>query len=78
MIAQASAPLFEPARAAWCVGVAPYTCNVANVAFVEAAHPASEAEAAAAGGGAGRDLFRIYFGGADAVVGSALVQVGYT
>ena len=81
IVAQASAPLFEPARASWCRGVAPYTCNVANVAFVEAAHPASEAEVAAAAGGggttraAGGDLLRIYFGGADAVVGSALVQV---
>ena len=46
---------------------------------VEAAHAASEAEAAAAGVAAreekGRDLVRIYFGGADAVVGSALVLV---
>ena len=78
IVAQASAPLFEPARASWCRGVAPYTCNVANVAFVEAAHHASEAEAAAAGAKAGQDLVRIYFGGADAVVGSALVQVSRT
>ena len=74
IVAQARAPLFEPTRASWCTGVAPYTCNVANVAFVEAAHPASEVEVAATGM-AGHDLVRIYFGGADAVVGSALVLV---
>ena len=75
IVAQASAPLFEPAAASWCRGVAPYTCNVPNVAFVEAAHLASEAEAAAVGMVSGQDLVRIYFGGADAVVGSALVLV---
>lgn len=43
-------------------GKAPYTCNVKQVAFLEAAHPA------------GDDNFRVYFGGADTVVGTALVS----
>lgn len=66
IVAQASAPLFEAAREPWLTGNAPYTCNVPNVAFVEAAvaEPSS-----------GPDTFRIYFGGADSVVGTALVQL---
>jgi hypothetical protein len=46
-------------------GDAPYTCNVANVAFLEAAHPVPGQT----------DTFRVYFGGSDAVIGSAIVTV---
>jgi predicted GH43/DUF377 family glycosyl hydrolase len=46
------------------VGEQPYTCNVQNVAFLEAAHPTDTP-----------DEFRVYFGGADAVIGSAVVQI---
>jgi predicted GH43/DUF377 family glycosyl hydrolase len=68
IIAQASKPLFEPTKEVWMTGhpstpAAPVVCNTAEVAFVEAAHPI------------GKDLFRVYFGGADAVVGTAVVQV---
>ncbi len=43
--------------------VSPYTCNVPNVVFLEAAKPL------------GGDLFEVYFGGADNTIGSAIVQV---
>mmetsp|Transcript_158791 Transcript_158791/g.280548 ORF Transcript_158791/g.280548 Transcript_158791/m.280548 type:complete len:89 (+) Transcript_158791:943-1209(+) len=44
-------------------GDLPYGCNAKNVAFVSAAH---ETETP--------DTFRLYFGGADAVVGTAVVR----
>ena len=53
--------------APWLLGKSPYTCNVANVAFVEAAAPEPS--------DSGADRFRIFFGGADAVVGTAVVEV---
>ena len=64
IVARATEPLWSPQRAAWLTGQAPSYCNVPNVAFVEAAHPTSEP-----------DTFRLYFGGADAVVGTAVVRV---
>lgn len=47
------------------VGVSPYACNVPNVVFLEAAHPV-EGE---------KDTFRVFFGAADATIGSATVKV---
>jgi predicted GH43/DUF377 family glycosyl hydrolase len=57
---RAAAPLLGPARA-WERGAAPFTCNAPAVVFLSAA--------AALGG----DRFRVFFGGADAVVGTAVV-----
>ena len=45
-------------------GQAPAYCNVANVSFVEAAHATDEP-----------DVFRLYFGGSDNVIGTALVRI---
>ena len=64
IVARATEPLWSPQRAAWLTGQPPAYCNVPNVAFVEAAHATPEP-----------DTFRLYFGGADAVVGTAVVRV---
>ena len=64
IVARATEPLWSPQRAAWLAGQPPAYCNVPNVAFVEAAHATPEP-----------DTFRLYFGGADAVVGTAVVRV---
>lgn len=66
IIAQAPEPLISPMHAKWMRGLPPYQCNVNNVAFLEAAHPI------------GPDTFRIYFGGSDAVIGSAVVNFNRT
>ena len=58
-------PLFDPSMEPWMVGQSPYVCNAPKVAFVEAAHPTPTP-----------DVFRVYFGGADMVTGSALVHIG--
>ena len=63
VLASAASPLWSPASLPWMAGAKPYTCNMPQVAFVEAAHAI------------GHDRFRLYFGGADAVVGSAVVHV---
>lgn len=55
-------PLLSP-EFAFEFGTPPYTCNVPNVIFLEAARPL------------GNDTFEVYFGGADAAIGSAVVQV---
>jgi predicted GH43/DUF377 family glycosyl hydrolase len=57
-------PLLTP-QYAWETGATPYTCNVPNVVFLEAARR-TEAKS---------DTFEVYFGGADAVIGSAVVEV---
>lgn len=62
ILARAPQSLWTPTDQPWMAGTAPYTCNVPQVAFLEAAHPL------------GGDRFRVYFGGADAVVGSAIVS----
>jgi len=62
ILQRASVPLLTPTLA-WETGVAPFTCNVANVIFLEAAYPL------------GNDKFMVFYGGADAVVGSAVVTV---
>lgn len=60
--ARSSEPLLGPEQA-WEKGDAPYACNAPNVVFVEAAHAL------------GNDYFRVFFGGADATVGSAVLKV---
>ncbi|EOD24686.1 hypothetical protein EMIHUDRAFT_206771 [Emiliania huxleyi CCMP1516] len=64
VLASAASPLWSPASLPWMAGAKPYTCNMPQVAFVEAAHAI------------GHDRFRLYFGGADAVVGSAVYMTG--
>ena len=64
IVSRAPAPLWSPAAAPWMSGEKPALCNVPNVAFVTAAHPMDQP-----------DVFRLYFGGADAVVGSAVVRI---
>ena len=64
ILASAPAPLWTPTDQPWMQGTAPYTCNVPQVSFLEAAHPMDEP-----------DAFRVYFGGADAVIGTAVVKI---
>jgi predicted GH43/DUF377 family glycosyl hydrolase len=59
ILARAPKPLWSPTDQLWMEGKPPSLCNVPQVAFLEAAHPA------------GKDNFRVYFGGADAVVAHA-------
>lgn len=62
VVARSEQPLMGP-KFAWEIGEAPYTCNVPNVVFLEAARPL------------GNDAFEIFFGAADATIGRAVVQV---
>eukprot|EP01105_Mastigella_eilhardi_P025331 TRINITY_DN6866_c0_g1_i2.p1 TRINITY_DN6866_c0_g1~~TRINITY_DN6866_c0_g1_i2.p1 ORF type:complete len:241 (-),score=40.28 TRINITY_DN6866_c0_g1_i2:98-820(-) len=62
IVQRASEPFLYPTLA-WEQGVAPYTCNAPRVLFVEGAVAC------------GNDVFRIFFGGADAVVGTAIIKV---
>ena len=62
LLARGEMPLLSPTLA-WQRGEGPWRCNVANVVFCEAAAPL------------GGDRFRIWFGGADAHVGTAVVRV---
>jgi predicted GH43/DUF377 family glycosyl hydrolase len=64
VVQRAASPLWSPQKYDWMTGKAPASCNVENVAFVEAAHPTEVP-----------DKFRVYFGGADAVIGTAVVEV---
>ena len=57
-------PLLTPTFA-WELGTLPYTCNVPNVVVLEAARRACDKT----------DTFEVYFGGADAVLGSAKIRV---
>ena len=63
VLARSDAPLLSPTYA-WEAGTAPWTCNVPSVAFLQGVAATELA-----------DVFRVYFGGADTVVGSAVVQV---
>jgi len=63
IVQRSDTPFLAPTHD-WDRGTAPYTCNVANVVFVEAMHATSAP-----------DVFRIYFGGADAVIGTAVIRV---
>eukprot|EP00048_Salpingoeca_helianthica_P017562 m.237841 g.237841 ORF g.237841 m.237841 type:complete len:359 (-) comp21437_c0_seq1:27-1103(-) len=65
ILQRADTPFLLPATA-WEQGVYPYSCNVARVVFVEAAIPL------------GGDRFRIFFGGSDAVIGSAIIRITTT
>ena len=64
ILQRSNEPLLGPEGIDWQVGLAPALCNVPNVTFLEAAHP-TETE----------NEFRVYFGGADTVIGTALIQV---
>lgn len=66
IIDRSSEPLITP-KFAWEIGVEPYSCNVGQVVFLEAAHPMENK----------KDTFVVYFGGADAVIGTAVVTVEY-
>lgn len=57
-------PLLSPVYS-WETGTTPYACNAPNVIFLEAARPL------------GGDKFEVFFGGADATIGSAVIQVTY-
>jgi predicted GH43/DUF377 family glycosyl hydrolase len=59
---RAEAPLMGPARA-WERGRPPFLCNAPRVVFLSAAVPLSQ------------DRFRVFFGAADAAVGTAVVVV---
>ena len=64
ILQRSDAPILSP-DVAWTEGVAPYTCNVPNVVFLEAAHPVAGTV----------DTFDVYFGGADTTVGTARFRV---
>ncbi|RYG59889.1 hypothetical protein EON64_19775, partial [archaeon] len=55
-------PLMGP-ETSWEKGSSPYTCNVPNVVFLEAAYSM------------GGDRFKVFFGAADAAIGSAIIEV---
>ena len=64
ILERSAAPLLSSSTP-WQRGTHPWRCNVANVVFCEAAaHVPGE-----------RDVFRLWFGGADAHVGTVLVRV---
>jgi len=63
IIAQATEPLWNSKKALWMEGEAPHACNKKRVVFIGAAHHTDTP-----------DVFRVYFGGADAVVGTAVVS----
>jgi len=67
IVARAPEPLWSPQKTGWMEGKAPYDCNAPTVAFLEAAHPTDK-----------QDTFRVYFGGSDAVIGSAVVSFTQT
>ena len=50
----------------WEIGNEPYLCLVPRVVFLEAAKPL------------GNDRFLVFYGGADSVVGSAIIEVSTT
>jgi predicted GH43/DUF377 family glycosyl hydrolase len=62
IIARSSDPLMGP-NFSWEKGQKPYLCNVPNVVFLEAAYSL------------GNDRFKVFFGGGDATIGSATIQV---
>ena len=64
IVQRADAPMLSPVEG-WEWGTAPFECNVGAVAFLEAAAPV-DGEV---------DTFDLWFGGSDAVVGTARVKV---
>jgi predicted GH43/DUF377 family glycosyl hydrolase len=79
-------PLMTP-EYTWELGVSPYTCNVPNVIFVEAAYLINDRSSVSVvavekGGEEGvkylyHDYVEVFYGGADAVIGSAIIQIEY-
>ena len=67
IIQRADAPMLSPV-AGWEWGSAPFECNVGAVAFLEAAAPVEGLV----------DTFDLWFGGSDAVIGTARVKVTLT
>lgn len=65
-------PLLTPTLS-WELGVEPYTCNVPNVIFLEAAHKINKDVVTESG--LKKDFIKVYYGGADAVIGSAVIEV---
>lgn len=63
VLARSSVPLLRP-DFLWEQGVSPWTCNVGNVVFLQGIARTEKP-----------DVFRVFFGGADAVVGTALIEV---
>lgn len=66
ILQRSDVPLLSPVHG-WEQGVAPYECNVHNVTFLEAARHVSSSSSG--------DIFDVWFGGADAVIGTARVLV---
>jgi len=60
---RADSPLLAPTRS-WEIGTVPWSCNVPNVVFLEAATPL-----------VGDNRFMVLYGGADAVIGYSIVEV---
>lgn len=76
-------PLMTP-EYTWELGTSPYTCNVPNVIFVEAAtllNHKSVAKQQMDSNGQVKYLYtdyvQVFYGGADAVIGSAIIQIEY-
>ena len=65
VLQRSAVPLLSPVQG-WELGAPPFECNVGSVVFLEAAVRV-ESDAG--------DLFDVYFGGSDAVVGTARVRV---
>jgi len=63
IIAHATEPLWTPDKKLWMEGTSRHPCNAKRVTFVSAAHPTEV-----------QDTFRLYIGGADAVIGTAVVR----
>lgn len=64
ILQRSEVPLLSPVHG-WEQGVAPYECNVHNVTFLEAAHPVPGQP----------NTFDVFFGGSDAVIGTARIVV---
>jgi|EP01047_Picozoa_sp_COSAG01_P056794 predicted GH43/DUF377 family glycosyl hydrolase len=66
ILARAPTSLWRPDYYPWMAGntSAGTVCNVPQVSFLEAAHPVPDKQ----------DTFRLYYGGSDAVVGTAVVS----
>lgn len=73
-------PLMTP-EYTWELGVSPYTCNVPNVIFVEAAYLMNEKSTYLQNKSNLKYLYtdyvHVFYGGADAVIGSAILQIEY-
>jgi predicted GH43/DUF377 family glycosyl hydrolase len=65
ILQRAQAPLLSPTRI-WETGTAPAECNVQDVVFLEAAAPVMDGTP---------NTFDVWFGGSDAVVGTARISV---